>query len=182
MITNDTVERFLSGRRIAVIGASDEQSNFGSAVYRAFRDHGYDTVAVHPSAPTVAGDRCYRDLESAGPVDGAVVMVAAGAAAGVVRDCADHDVPRVWLFKGIGGAGAVSDDALQVCRDRGVEVVAGACPLMFLEPVGWFHRVHRSVRRGRGAVERPARRRAEGPGQDRTSSRSGETPIEGSSS
>jgi hypothetical protein len=24
--------------------------------------------------------------------------------------------------------------------------VVEACPLMFLEPVGWFHRVHRSLR------------------------------------
>jgi hypothetical protein len=31
-----------------------------------------------------------------------------------------------------------------------VAVVEGACPLMFLEPVGWFHRAHRGIRRIKG--------------------------------
>jgi hypothetical protein len=27
---------------------------------------------------------------------------------------------------------------------------------MFLEPVGWFHRAHRSIRRARGSLDHPA--------------------------
>jgi hypothetical protein len=41
---------------------------------------------------------------------------------------------------------------VQLCREQGIEVIAGACPLTFLEPVGWFHRVHRAVRRRKGAL------------------------------
>jgi hypothetical protein len=41
----------------------------------------------------------------------------------------------------------VSEEALAVAHEHGLEVVAGACPLMFLEPVGWIHRVHRAARR-----------------------------------
>jgi hypothetical protein len=29
------------------------------------------------------------------------------------------------------------------CADHDIEVVDGACPLMFLEPVKGFHKVHR---------------------------------------
>ena len=29
-------------------------------------------------------------------------------------------------------------------RDAGVQVIDGACPLMFAEPVGWIHRLHRA--------------------------------------
>ena len=37
---------------------------------------------------------------------------------------------RVWLFKGLGGPGALSDEAVQLCHDNKIDVVAGACPLM----------------------------------------------------
>lgn len=71
-----------------------------------------------------------------GALDGGVVMVPKDGAADVVRDAINRGVGRVWLFKGAGGASAVSDEAVALCDEHGVAVVAGACPLMFLEPVG----------------------------------------------
>ena len=58
----------------------------------------------------------------------------------------------MWLFRGVGGQGSVSAEALGVCREHGITVIAGACPLMFLEPTGVVHRVHRAARRRRGAI------------------------------
>jgi uncharacterized protein len=147
VIDQQMVDEFLSHERLAVIGASDDPRNFGRTVYTELRDHGYCPVAVHPTAATVAGDPCYRDVASVpGEVEGAIVMVGRGAAAGVVRACIDHGIPRIWLFKGAGG-GAVSAEAVELCAAAEVPVIAGACPLMFLEPVAWFHRAHRGLRR-----------------------------------
>ena len=155
MIDRAAVESFLEGRRIAVVGASDDEKSFGNTVYRAFRDHGYETVAVHPTATTVAGDACYARLgDVPGAVDGAVVMVKADRAADVVDECVRCGIDRVWLFKGLGGPGALSDDAVRTCREHGITVVEGACPFMFLEPVGWFHRVHRVARHLNGSLAR----------------------------
>ena len=50
------------------------------------------------------------------------------------------------------GAGFTGLGAAIKLTEAGVDVVPGACPLMFLEPVGWFHRVHRAARRGRHAL------------------------------
>jgi uncharacterized protein len=148
------VEEFLGHRRHAVIGASDDPKNFGRNVYVELRGHGHEPVAVHPRATTVAGDPCYPSVaEVPGELDGAIVMVPKDMAADVVRDCLAHGVPRIWLFKGA-GSGAVSHDAVRLCEDAGVPVVAGACPLMFLEPVAWFHRVHRGLRHLNGSLAR----------------------------
>ena len=62
---------------------------------------------------------------------------------------------NVWLFKGA-GPGAVSEEALQLCLDHGMSVVAGACPLMFLEPVRGVHKLHRSLRRLNRSVAKAA--------------------------
>jgi uncharacterized protein len=155
MIDPTVAQEFLAQRRLAVVGASDDPKSFGRTVYCALRDHDHDVVAVNPNCETVAGDPCYADLASVpGDIDGVVVMVHRDRAADVVRAAADRGIARVWLFKGLGGPGAVSDDALETCAVHGMEVVAGACPLMFLEPVGWFHRVHRAARRMNGSLEK----------------------------
>jgi hypothetical protein len=39
------------------------------------------------------------------------------------------------------GKGAVSPKAVAFCQERGIEVIAGECPFMFL-PSGGVHRLH----------------------------------------
>ena len=157
MIDQNTAAAFLTAGRIAVVGASDDPRKFGNTVYRALRDHGIEAVAVNPRAVAVAGDPCFPDLASVpGTVDGVIVMVGGARVADVVRACIEHGVRRVWLFKGLGGPGAVTDEAVELCHDHGIDVVAGACPLMFLEPVGWFHGFHRTLRHLNGSLRKAA--------------------------
>jgi predicted CoA-binding protein len=159
MIEQSTVDGFLAQRRIAVVGASDDKQNFGGVVLRALLDHGYDAVGVNPHSTTAAGVPCWPDLASVpGPVDGVVVMVPAAASAEILKAAIARGVTHVWLFRGIGGHGAVTDEAVALCQEHHVSVIAGACPLMFLEPVGFGHRMHRTVRRVKGAVERRAKK------------------------
>jgi predicted CoA-binding protein len=137
----------LASPRIAVVGASDDKNNFGRTIYCALRDHGTKTFAVHPTAASVDGDPCYPTLSDLpGPVDVAIVMVGGSASAEVVRQCAQVGIQKVWLFKGLGGGGAATEEAIEVAEELGLEVVPGACPMMFLEPVGWFHRLHKAAR------------------------------------
>jgi len=156
MLDPAAAQEFLAQRRFAVVGASDDPSSFGRTVCKELRAHGYDAVAVNPHARTVLGEPCYPDLAAVpGALDGAIVMVHSERSAGIVRDCIAAEVPRVWLFRGIGGAGAVSDEAVALCEEQDIPVVAGACPLMFLEPVGLVHRIHRGVRHLNGSLARP---------------------------
>ena len=148
MIDPADIEDFLAGTRLAIVGASDSRKNFARTIYRELRQHGYDVVPVNTGASSVDGDPCYPDLASVpGDVDGVLVMVHRDRAESVVADCVARGVRRVWLFQGIGGTGAVSDAAVARCRQHGIRLIAGACPMMFLEPVAGVHRFHRAVRR-----------------------------------
>lgn len=144
---------FLRSGRLAVVGASDAKDSFGRSIYEELRGRGTDVVAVHPTAATVSGDQAYASLDLVpGHLDGAIVMVAAPASIAVVREVAHRGIPRVWLFEGVGGPGAASPEAIDTARELGLDVVPGACPLMFLEPTAWVHRFHRGIRRARGRI------------------------------
>lgn len=138
---------------IALVGASNDPKHFSNAIYRALKDHAVSVVPVNPHQDEVAEHVCYPNIAAIpGDVDGVIVMVNHERAIGIVRECIDRGVRHVWLFKGLGGESALSDEAVALCHEHDVAVIAGACPMMFLQPVHAFHRVHRGVRRLRGAV------------------------------
>ena len=144
MPTRAAIDDFLAQRTIAFIGASRDPKAFSTSVYRELRSHGYALLPVNHHATTIEGDPCFREVaDLPDGVDGAIVMVPAEDAADAVQACIDRGIPRVWLHKGAGPS-SVSDEAVALCREHGVEVVDGACPLMYAEPAAWFHRVHRA--------------------------------------
>jgi hypothetical protein len=148
MIEQRSAEAFLSSGRLALVGASANPRSFGNTIYRALKTAGIPTVAVNLTTSTVEGDTSYPTLAAVpGHLDGVIVMVGPDRSPAAVRDVAARGVPRVWLFQGLGGPGAATPEAISVATSLGLEVIAGACPLMFLEPVGWFHRLHRGARR-----------------------------------
>lgn len=144
MASKASIDRFLQGERLAVVGVSRNSKEFANAVFRELRDRGYEVVPVNPNADEVEGVRCYHTVAELPDVDGAIVMVPAAGAADVVRQCAARGIERVWLHRGA-GQGSVTEEALDAARTAGIDVVDGACPLMFLPDTGWFHRLHRRI-------------------------------------
>jgi len=141
------IQDFLDQKRLAFVGASHDPKEFSASVYRTLRDRDYELFPVNPHAELVEGDRCYPAVEDLPDgIDGAIVMVPAESSAAVVEACVAKGIPRVWLHKGAGPS-SVSDEAVALCHEHGIEVVDGACPLMFAEPVAWFHRIHRAERK-----------------------------------
>ncbi len=150
----DAVNQFLSGRRFAVAGVSRTSGQAANAIFRKLTQAGYDVVPINPRASEVEGVTCYPSVAAVpGPLDGVVIATAPAAADDVVRQCAAHDVRRVWLHRSF-GSGSVSDEAVRTCRQQGIACIVGGCPLMFCEPVDVGHRCMRwwLSRRGRVPV------------------------------
>ncbi|MGE5235998.1 MAG: CoA-binding protein [Acidobacteriota bacterium] len=145
--SRETIADFLGQRRVAIVGVSRDERAFSRAVMRELQKRGYDIVPVHPVADEIAGLPVFRRVqEIAPPAQAVLVMTAAERSAAVVRDCLAAGVRRVWLHRG-GGAGAVSEEAVALCTEADVELVAGYCPLMFLPRAGLPHALHGAVLR-----------------------------------
>lgn len=143
MVSRAVIDEFLDQHRLAFVGASHDPKEFSASVYRALKGHGYDLTPVNPHATDVDGDACVASVaDLPDGIDGAIVMVPASASEAVVQACIDRGIPRIWLHKGAGPSPA-TEEAVALCHEHGVEVVDGACPMMFLDDATWFHRVHR---------------------------------------
>ena len=137
----EAVNDFLSQKRIAIAGVSSTRNINANMIYRKFRDSGFRVYAVNPNAETVEGDACYHDLNSiSGGVDGVVIVTRPQETEKVVAQCVQARVQRVWIhrsFKFLGNS--VSESAVRSCRENGISVIPGACPMMYLKPVDWRH-------------------------------------------
>ena len=152
MPSRATIDEVLAQRDLAFVGVSRDPKRFANTVYRHLRDGGRLMHPVHRDADRIEGDRAVPSIADLPDGIGAViVMLPADAALDVVHQAIERGIPRVWLHRGF-GRGADSRAAVEACCAAGVAVVDGACPLMFAEPVGSFHRVHRVVARRRIAA------------------------------
>lgn len=135
---NELANEFLAQKRIAVAGVSRNESETANGIYRTLRDKGYEVFAVNPHADMVEGAPCYANMQAIpGGVDGAILVTSPEVSAQVARDCVTAGVPRVWMHNNTFLPSSVSDEATAVCRENGITVIAGGCPMMFFDP---FHK------------------------------------------
>lgn len=141
----DAVAGFLKERRIAVAGVSRSGNAAANIIYRKLRATGHEVFAVNPHAEEIEGERCYPDLASIEDGVGAVVIATHPQMTdSVVEECARLGIKRVWMHRSL-GQGSVSETAVRLCRERGISVIPGGCPMMFCTPVDLGHRCLRWV-------------------------------------
>jgi len=144
------VEEFLSLPRVALVGASHNPRDFSRVLMAELVKRGYDVVPVNLRGGRIDDREAATSVSAiAEPVDWALVMVPASAAADVVEDCARAGVRRVWLHRGA-GLGSASAAAAEGARRHEMTLVHGECPFMFLG-AGGPHAVHNAIRRLGGA-------------------------------
>ena len=152
----ETIQDFLAQKRIAMVGISRGPASFSVKLFEELCRRGYDVVPVNPRAREISGRKCFarvQDIEP--PVEAALLMTSPEVTDTVVNDCAEAGIHRVWMHRA-GGKGAVSIKAVQYCRDRGIRVIPGECPLMFLPQSGTVHRLHGVIRKLTGRYPRRA--------------------------
>ncbi len=138
----ELIQDFLTKKRLAIVGVSRNPRDFSRALFREFLKRGYDAVPVNPQAEEVEGRRCYGRLaDIAPPVEAALLMTSPELTERVAAECAEAGVKQVWMYRAI-GLGAINPKAVALCREKGIGVIEGFCPLMFLPKTAFFHRLH----------------------------------------
>jgi predicted CoA-binding protein len=148
MVTQAGIADFLSCRKLALAGLSRRSSKFGNMAYKELRAKGYEIFPIHPQAEEIRGIRCWPGLKDLPePVEGVVIILPPAQTERVIQEAAEAGIKHIWIQQG-----AESEASLEFCRRQGMAVVHGQCILMFAEPLGLIHRVHRWFWRLRGKL------------------------------
>lgn len=110
-------------RTIAVVGLSPLPVRPSYRIARAMQGAGYRIVPVRPLVPKVLGERAYGKLaDIPDPIDLVNVFRAARFIDGIVDDCLELGIPRLWIQEGV-----VNESAAARARAGGIKVVMDRC-------------------------------------------------------
>lgn len=127
-----------SARSVAVVGASDRPGSLGRLPVEFLQRYGYAgrILPVRPDGAPVAGLPSHASVRECrreqGPVDLAMVMVAAPRVLAAVQDCADAEVPVAVIctsgFAETGEEGAaLQAEVVRAAHEGGVRLVGPNC-------------------------------------------------------
>ena len=136
------INDFLKLRRIAVVGVSRKEADFSRAVWKEFREQGYDLIPVNPNAETIDGLPAVPNLSAVQPPpEGVVILLPPAQSLEAAREAIRCGIKALWF-----SLGTVLPEAVRLARDAGCQVVAGECPFMFLKPATFPHSWHRGFK------------------------------------
>lgn len=138
MTSKADVEGFVGRPKLALIGLSRGGAKFSNSTRGELEAKGYTVYGVNPAGGEVGGKPLYTSLaELPEKVEAALVMVRPEHASAAARDCVANGIRWVWFQQG-----SQSEEAVRICREAGLNVVAGECILMYAGNSG-FHNFHR---------------------------------------
>jgi predicted CoA-binding protein len=159
---DELVKTFLAEKVIAVVGVSTTREDAANAIYTKLKEKGYTVYGVNPRTSVFKGDTCYPDLQSLPEVPGSVMIVTKPDVTELIaQQCVDVGVKNVWMHNMSGtnpkfaqDMSCASTKAVQLLREKGVNVIPGSCPMQFVGDFG--HACMRGIFRMMGALEIPA--------------------------
>ena len=117
------VDRMLRGKRVAIVGASDDPMRPSNGIAGYLLSNGFDIVPVNPNHDEVLGRKCFARLaDIPGQVDIVNVFRRPLACADVVRDAIAIGAKGVWLQSGIR-----NDQAKRLADEAGIDFVQDRC-------------------------------------------------------
>jgi predicted CoA-binding protein len=141
MTTKDSIENFLSSKSYAVVGVSRKQSKFGTVIYNELKKKGLDVYGVNPNMEVIEGEKCYHSLKELGDhVDAVINVVSPSQTLAIAQEANEIGVKNFWMQQG-----SESNEAIEYCKENGINEVHKECILMFAEPVKSFHGFHRWI-------------------------------------
>jgi predicted CoA-binding protein len=129
MSSQEKIQKFLAGKRFAVVGASQDREKYGNKVLRVYQQNDIEAVPVNPTAKEIEGVAAYPDLASIpGALDGVSIITRPAITEQVVQDAVNRGIKHLWMQPG-----AESERAVALAEKSGANVIAGGpCVLVAL--------------------------------------------------
>ncbi len=129
MSIQEQINLFLSAGAFGVAGASSNRDKYGNKVLRCYLQHGRRAVPVNPNEAEIEGVPGVKGVQDLPPEVKSLSMITQPAVTEqIVPQAIAHGIENIWMQPG-----AQSPAAVELCRQKGVNVIAdGSCLLVVL--------------------------------------------------
>lgn len=139
MVKKETVETFLSHKKLVLAGASRSGKKFGNSIVKELGKKGYEFALLHPDAAEIEGISCYNDISQLPEeLSAAVLCVPSDKTLKLIKEMENSHIKKFWIQQG-----ADSKEVREYIASKNIDAVCGECIMMHAEPVESFHGFHR---------------------------------------
>ncbi len=139
MKASESINMFLQQPEIAVVGVSRNKNKFGNTVYHTLKKKGFKVLPVNPHLTDFDGDKCYSDLQTVpASVTAVFINTPPDNTLKIVETAIRKGIHHMWLQQG-----STNTEVMKYLEGKDVNYVADRCIMMFAEPVGSFHSIHK---------------------------------------
>lgn len=113
----------LKGKKIAVVGVSNNEEKFGHKIFRDLFKNGLDVKAVGSKGGVIFGEKIYSNLnEIEEKIDIVVTVVPPSATEEIVQECLRLGIKEIWMQPG-----SESQRAIEIAKNGGIKVTHNSC-------------------------------------------------------
>lgn len=122
----ELIKEFMSLKRFAVVGATDNPQKYGNQIVKNLKSRGYEVYPVNPRLKESEGLSCSATLADI-PVKVDVVdfVVPPEATEEILKQCKELGLSRIWLQPG-----SESETAITYYHENNLKVVHSVCVMM----------------------------------------------------
>jgi predicted CoA-binding protein len=133
-------ENFWTKSSYAVVGHTAKKG-FPKITYGELKKSGKKVFAVDPSVEAIGGDKAYPDLASLPEkVEAVIIEVPKEETRGWVAKAADAGIANIWIHQR-----RDTPEALELAREKGLDVCHGTCAVMYVVPGFSYHSIHKWI-------------------------------------
>ena len=138
-------EEFLKKENaIAVVGVSANPEKWGYKVYKTLKQMFRKVYAVNPGHAEISGEKCYPDLKSLPEKpDVVITVVPPKVTEEIVRTAKELGIRKIWMQPG-----SESEEAINFCKNNGIDYVYNACFIMDGLKTNLSSRARKSTKNG----------------------------------
>lgn len=114
---------FLKGKKIAVVGVSEDEKKFGHKIFKDLLKHKLDVKAVGREETTLFGEKVYSSLREINEsIDIVVTVVPPSVTEKIVEECIELSIKEIWMQPG-----SSSEIAIRKAKNNGIKVTSNLC-------------------------------------------------------
>ena len=135
-------ELFFQNQSFAVVGHTRAKS-FPKLTFKGLKKLGKTVFAIDRSVDEIEGEKTFNDFSSLPQkVDAVVLEVPKEETENWIASAADAGIKDVWIHME-----RETPEALDLAKQKGVNVRTGTCAVMYVTPGFSFHAIHRGIRK-----------------------------------
>jgi predicted CoA-binding protein len=142
-ISKTQVEDFFSIKKMVMIGMSRNPKDYTRNLTRDLTLRGYEIISVNPNTSEIEGKKCYSNVASIDEdVNAALIFTKGEILSANIDEAVNKGIKHIWLNfdKPLT---AELESKVNKYEEKGVNIIHGLCPYMFIENPQFFHKLHR---------------------------------------